>query len=114
MKLKKYTEYTESAVLSDVFNKSVQEWQSDWVKTTKGAVTKSLFPNVKDRLSVNLKLGGVVTTFLTGHGKLKEYLYRFKIVDNPICLCNKDTQTVNHLLWDCEILNDKIQILKQK
>ena len=101
-----YKKVPKSAVLSDVFNRSVQEWQSDWGKTTNGAVTKCFFPNVKDRLSVNLKLSGVISTFLTGHGKLKEYFYRFKIIDSPICLCNKDRQTVNHLLWECEILND--------
>lgn len=108
-----YNLFPRSAVLGEVFEDSVREWQRRWDTTEKGAVTKSFFPNVKQRLSVKLNLSGKLTTLLTGHGKLREYFHRFKITDNPNCVCNKEVQTVDHLLWRCEQLKTQRQILER-
>ena len=37
---------------------------------------------------------------VTGHGKLKSYYYRFKIVGSPLCSCDEE-QTVGHALFKC-------------
>jgi hypothetical protein len=42
---------------------------------------------------------------ITGHGNIKTYLHRFKIVDSPKCPCGHNDQTIEHLLLDCTILN---------
>ena len=43
-----------------------------------------------------------LTTMLTGHGKIRLYLYRLGITDNPMCSCEE--QTVDHLIFKCKKL----------
>ena len=43
-----------------------------------------------------------LATIITGHGQLKSYYHRFKIVDSPLCLGGKE-QTVGHVLLKCDI-----------
>jgi hypothetical protein len=45
------------------------------------------------------------TTMVTGHGNIRSYLHRFKILDTPTCPCGTEDQTVDHLLYECELLN---------
>jgi hypothetical protein len=40
------------------------------------------------------------TAIVRAHGKTKAYLYRFKIIESPICPCNGGNHTVDHLLDD--------------
>jgi len=44
------------------------------------------------------------TAIVTGHGKTKSYLHRFKLTDNPMCLCNEGDQSPEHLIYECKIL----------
>jgi hypothetical protein len=41
---------------------------------------------------------------ITGHGNLKSYLHRFKIVESPACQCGKADQTIDHLIFERELL----------
>ena len=75
------------------------EWQSEWEQTLNGMVTKLFFPSVKHRLSSRFALSPNFTTMVTGHGRLRAYYCRFKIKDDPICVCNDGDQTVEHLLY---------------
>ncbi|PSN46148.1 hypothetical protein C0J52_22065 [Blattella germanica] len=54
------------------------------------------------------------TSFITGHGKTKAYLHRFKLIDNPQCPCNKGEQTSDHIIYNCEKIENKREILKQQ
>jgi hypothetical protein len=49
---------------------------------------------------------------VTGHGKLRSYFHRFKIIEDPMCLCKMSPQTTDHLLWVCELLRKQRQILR--
>jgi len=44
------------------------------------------------------------TALVTGHGKTRSNLHRFKLADGPICLCNEGQQTSNHIIFDCNLL----------
>ena len=44
---------------------------------------------------------------VTGHGDIKAYLYRFKIIEAPNCLCGNDNQTADHILVECAILKEE-------
>ena len=44
---------------------------------------------------------------ITGHGNIKAYLYRFKIIEAPNCACGNDNQTEEHILLECEILKEE-------
>ena len=45
------------------------------------------------------------TTMVTGHGNIRSYLHRFKIIVTPICPCGTMEQTIDHLLFECELIN---------
>jgi hypothetical protein len=48
---------------------------------------------------------------VTGHGNIKSYLYRFKIIDAPNCPCGNDNQTTEHILLECALLNESRESL---
>jgi hypothetical protein len=52
------------------------------------------------------------TTMVTGHGNIKEYLYRFKISETPTCPCGDTDQTTDHLLYECELLKTQRDTLR--
>ena len=37
------------------------------------------------------------------NGRLKAYYYRFKIIENPTCICGGGNQTAYHLLYGCKL-----------
>ena len=43
---------------------------------------------------------------ITGHGDIKVYLYRFKIIEAPNCPCGNDNQTAEYILLECAILKE--------
>jgi len=51
---------------------------------------------------------------LTGHGKISSYLHRFGLKDNPMCPCEEEQQTVDHLIFKCKKLsNQRNEIIRQ-
>lgn len=55
-------------------------------------------------MKLNIEISPKLTAIMTGHGKNKSYLHRFEIIDDPTCSCLKAAQTVDHLIYDCEKL----------
>jgi hypothetical protein len=86
---------------------SVKKWQSDWDQSTKGQITKQYFPDITARLNMKLNLTHNFTLMVTGHGNLNSYLHRFKIRGTPSCPCGAQDQTVDHLLFQCELLREE-------
>jgi hypothetical protein len=99
-------------VISELNKKGVQVWQREWDASTKGELTKTSFPTEKDRISKILQMRINLSTIVTGHGKLRSYFHRFKIIDDPTCLCKKSPQTADYLLWECELLRKQRQVLR--
>jgi hypothetical protein len=81
------------------------------VASTKGELTTTFFPAVKDRISKRLQMCINLSKIVTGHGKLRSYFRRFKFIDDPICRCKKRSQTTDNLLWECEILRKQRQVI---
>jgi hypothetical protein len=86
---KEYDRIPKSVVTSEVEEERVRKWQRNWSQTIKGSITKEYFPDVEERLKMKLNL----TPIVTGHGKTKAYLHRFKIIEDPTCTCGKAVQT---------------------
>jgi hypothetical protein len=61
---------------------------------------------------VNLHLNPNVTTIMSGHGNTRSYLHRLKIIGSPECPCKQNIQTVDHLIFQCERLKYKREMLK--
>jgi len=80
--------------------------------TTKGSITKGYFPNVEERLKMKINLTQNVTAIVTGHGKTKAYLHRFKMLEEPTCPCGTAEQTTDHGIFECETLTKEREKLK--
>ena len=75
-------------------------WEQQWMDMGKGAVMKTFFPSVRNRLLQKIPIFPELTTMLTGHGNISSYLHRFGLKDNPMCLCEEEEeQTVDHLIF---------------
>ena len=87
--------------------KLIEKWQKQWDNSTKGLVTKAFFPNIKDRLKMKINLTPNFTAMITAHGTTRSYLHRFKIIESPECPCANGNQTVCHVTYDCNKLNNE-------
>jgi hypothetical protein len=90
----------------DLGETSKETWQREWETTNKGRTTKEYFPNVPEGLQEKINLTQNFTTLFTGHGNLKTYLHRIKIIEAPDCPCGNGNQTTEHVLFDCRILQE--------
>jgi hypothetical protein len=100
-----YKKVPKSVVLSELGGISVEKWQTEWDKTTKGEITREYFPVVTGRLKMKINITPKFTTMVTGHGNVRSYLHRFKVIETPICPCGTTYQIIDHLLFECELLN---------
>jgi hypothetical protein len=41
------------------------------------------------------------------HGNISSYLHRFKIIETPLYPCDTKDQKIDHLLFECEMLNQE-------
>jgi hypothetical protein len=54
------------------------------------------------------------TALVTGHGKTKPYLHRFKVIDKSTCPCNEGQQTSEHIIFECNIFEaQRSSLIKQ-
>jgi hypothetical protein len=90
---------------------SINTWQQQWDLTTKGAITKEYFPVVNERLKMNIKSTPNLTTMIKVHGDIRSYLHRFRIINSPTCACGNNDQTINYILYECEIIIRERDIL---
>ena len=51
-----YRRIPKSAVINELSDRSVTKWQSEWDHTTKGAITKSFFPKIAERLKMKINV----------------------------------------------------------
>ena len=80
----------------------------------KGALTKAFFPLVRNRIRQKIPVFPELTTMLTGHGKIRSYLYRFGLTDTAMCPCEEEEETVDHLIFKCKKLNkNRNEMIKQ-
>jgi hypothetical protein len=89
------------------------KWQKEWENFPKAAITKQFFPNVQDRLKLNINVTPNFAAMVTGHGKTRAYFHRFKILEHATCLCNKGDQKIDHLLNQCTLLHSQRDFLRK-
>jgi len=51
-----YKRIPKSKVRRELSDNSVTKWQGEWDNTTKGAITKSFFPKIVDRLKLKINV----------------------------------------------------------
>jgi len=102
-----------STIATRVKEEGFKKWQTQWERAEKGALCRSFFPAVEQRLKLRIPLTPEFTAMVSGHGKTKNYLHRFKLTDNPVCPCNEGEQSVEHLIHTCRILEPRRSSLIQ-
>ncbi|KAJ4449324.1 hypothetical protein ANN_00722 [Periplaneta americana] len=112
-----YNKTPREVILTREKERGLDMWQQQWSNSTKGRISKAFFPSVKRRLSRKVPISPEFTAMTTGHGKLRAYLHRFRIIESPICPCGQQEQTVNHVIFDCNIVtrqrNDMIRKIQE-
>jgi hypothetical protein len=101
-----------SGIKKDTRKERIRKWQRQWEETAKWAITKEFIPSVERRVAVNLNLSPKIATIMTGHGNIRAYLHRLKIIGSPECPCKQGIQTVDHLIFQCNRLENEREILK--
>jgi hypothetical protein len=91
----------------------VKKWLRNWTLTTKGRETKEYFPYVTERLKTKIQLTQNLTAIISGRGKTRDYLHRFKIIEEPTCPCGKGDQTTDHIIYACERLTKERDKLRK-
>ncbi|PSN48706.1 hypothetical protein C0J52_13543, partial [Blattella germanica] len=106
-----YRKIPKSSIKADIAEIGLQEWQRTWNTSTNGAITRSFFPSIKERLKLNPTITPAFTAIVTGHGKTKSYLHRFHLAADPACSCNTGQQTVQHIIYECpELTQQRTQL----
>jgi len=92
-----------TSVASEINRKGLEQLQLQWNNAGAGAVCRSFFPYLVQRLKMNIPITPEFTALGTGHGKPRSYLHRFKLADDTMCLCNERQQTSDHIISDCNL-----------
>jgi hypothetical protein len=108
-----YNRFPKSAVISGLKDQGLKQWQNEWVRTTKGAITESFFPKIVDRMKLTINATPNFTTMVTGHGNIKTYLHKYKIIQNPMCPYTQGEQSVDYILYDCKLQDYERDKLKE-
>jgi len=93
-----------TSVASEISRKGLEQWQLQWNNAAKGAVSRSFFPNLEQRLKTKIPITPEFTALVTGHGKTRAYLHKFQLADDPMCSCKEAQQTTDHIIFECNIL----------
>jgi ribonuclease HI len=109
-----YSRIPTSTLYRELEVETEQKWQKNWEESSKAALTKQFFPSISDRLKLKINVTSNFTAIVTGHGKTRAYLHRFKLLESATCLCNQGDQTTDHLLYHCTLLQYPREILKKE
>ena len=109
-----YTKKPKTAIITKIKEEGLTRWQEEWTRTTKGAACRTFFPSVHHRLKQKIVMTAPLAAIVTGHGILKSYLHRFRIIHDATCSCLQEFQTVDHLIYRCGKLQHQRDILRQQ
>ncbi|XP_038221608.1 uncharacterized protein LOC119839414, partial [Zerene cesonia] len=96
---------------------TIGEWDRRYDVGGTAGVTKLFFPSAAAAYKTVRKIDIThhTTQVLTGHGGFAFYLHRFKLKENPSCLCQPGVEeTIPHLLLECPIFARDRYAIEQK
>lgn len=110
-----YTKKPKTAIIGKIKEEGLAKWQEEWTSATKGAVCRTFFPSVRQRLRQNrIIMTPSIAAMVTGHGILKSYLQRFRIINDATCSCLQEAQTVDHVIYRCRKLQQQRDIFRHQ
>jgi len=99
-----YNTKPNSSIKLELVENSNVTWQKEWETIKKGSTKKEFFPTVAESLESKRNFTQNLTTIVTGHGNIKSYLHRFRIIEAQDSPYGNGNQTVEHILFECGIL----------
>jgi hypothetical protein len=83
------------------------EWQGKWNAADTGRFAHSIHPKVSLRpwfedQTEDMGFVSNLSRKVSGHCAARLHLSRFRIVEEEMCVCLKDYETVDQLICDCE------------
>jgi hypothetical protein len=102
-----------STLYRELEDKSRQKWQKNEDETPKAALTEQFYPGITDRLKSKINVTANFSAIVSGHGKTRSYLYRFKLMESAECPCKNGDQTTDHLLYRCTLLQSQEKYSKR-
>jgi hypothetical protein len=109
-----YNRIPVTTVATELKKEGLTKWQRQWETTDRGALCRSFFPTVEQRLKSKIPITSEFTAIFCGHGKTKSYLHRFRQIDNPMCPCNEGAESSEHLIYDYKILESQRKTSKHQ
>ena len=103
-----------SAITYDAAEEAVRKWQTEWTTSLKAAAKRLYIPSVRERLGMRIHLTTKLTAVLWGNGKTRAYLLRFNLREEATCICGKEDQTMDHLLFNCIKTKEQRNLLKRR
>jgi hypothetical protein len=90
----------------------LREWQEKWDAADTGKFVHPILPKVSIRhwfegQREDRKFVSTVSRIMFGHCTVRSHLSRFRIVEAAICVCLKDYESVDHLMWHCKRFETK-------
>jgi hypothetical protein len=98
----------------DAAEEALRKWETERATSLKAAATRQYFKSVRERLGMRIHLTPKLTAVLSGHGKTRSYLHRFKLIEESTCICDKEEQTMDHLLFKCIKTREQRDLLKRR
>lgn len=95
-----------SFVKSLIRRETVDKWNRRYKLGNTAETTKLFLPDAATAYKVvrKIKPDSILTQILTGHGGFSGYLNRFRLKDDPRCVCEPDkVETVAHILFECPV-----------
>jgi hypothetical protein len=77
-----------TTVATELKKEGLAKWQRQWESTDKGMLCRSFSTTVEQRIKLKIPMTSEFTAIVSGHGKTKSHLHRFKLIDNPMCPCS--------------------------
>ena len=108
-----YDKIPRETVITEGKENGLTKSQEQWASSTKGAVSKLFFPNIKERMKTRIPTSAEFTATVTGHGLARLYLNRFKFIPNSTCSCRiKEEQTIRQIILNCTQLENGKKMLR--
>ena len=108
----KYEKGLGSGVAVFIEKEIVAEIKHKLDKMSYGSYNETVL-SIQDRLNMKISMTLTIAVMVTGHGKTRAYLHRFRILEHATCISKHGDHTTDHLLYHCTLLDTHREVLKQ-
>ena len=96
--------------------KTTERWNRAWKNSETGGWTKELISKVgrKIKFPRDRCTGMTYVRLLVNNTATKENMYRFKLVDERECECEEGIESIQHVLMECKLVEEKRKLLEDE